>query len=251
METETMTERSFNEAELRNDGCTRIWDLYSIMRPDIHKIYDEIIHYDARFIIKEPNGTERRLVNIAYTPDAKPINPPSLSARDRAIEEYVTGKGPRPENFSKAELNVSVKDGEAVFVNGYAVSGSRINGIRVNSEAMDKRSMRIGDIIFSISGTLKPNDVRDLYSWIWNRGPMDAKSKANDNEEKTSSDLIKRYNFCLDLWSMGSFSGCKGSSIIRILDLDIKGHSDDGPAFRNWSRIYKDFNTQNVILQLD
>lgn len=248
---ETMLGRSFNEAELHNDGTTRIWDLYSIMRPDIHKIYDDIIHYDARFIIKEPNGSERRLVNVAYTADAKPINPPALSARDRLIEDYVTGRGPRPENFSPDELNVEVNDGEVVIVNGYVVSGSRVNGIRVNSKISDTlRATRIGDIIFSISGTLKPKDIRELYSWIWNRGPMDAKSKANDNEEKTSSDLNKRYNFCLDLWSMGSFNGCKGSSIIRILDLDIKGHSDNGPAFRNWSHIYKDFNTQNVILQL-
>ena len=222
----------FNEVELYNDGTITLYDLYTIIRPDIDKLFDEIVHYDARFIIKEPNGrSERKIVSITHTPEAKPVTPVPLSPKDRMIEDYVRGKGPRPLWFTKDMLN----------------SGGRINGLKVNSDTIAASAEKVGDIIFIIKDDLTGEDIRNLYEYIWKRGPADSR---NDNDSNAKSPN-KNWNFCLDLWCMNAFNGCKSSSRIRILDLDRFDPFDGLPVYRNWHRIYKDLRTQNVVIEME
>lgn len=235
--------RSFKEVELINDGNITMYDIYSITRPDIDKYYDEITHYDARFIIKEPSGKERRLISIKGDTYAKPLHELKLSARDKEIENYINGIGPKPHKFSKAELNCH----EGEIINGFNCN-ERINGFRVYTPLAIKNSFKPGTVIFGISGYLKDKDIKKLYNWKWKSGPTNSKEKPSETIESNIKQL-ERMSFCMDLWSMQAFCGFKANSSIRIADLDLMEKGE--PMFRNWKRIYKDFKTQNVILELE
>lgn len=249
--------KSFIEAEMYNDGKITMYDLFKILRPDIHKYYSEIIHYDARFIIKEPNGKQRKLISIKHDIYANPPSELKLSARDKAIEDYVSGIGPRPINFKEEELNT--EEGQFIEIKlplptlfkniddniqkeGYTAK-KRVNGIRVYTDNVIKNSFKIGNVFFGISGYLTDEEIKKLYEWVWLRGP------AESSDDKNKKNNSKNMNFCLDLWTMQSIYKPKSSTNIRIVDLDLMEEGE--PMFRNWKRIYKDFKTQNVILELE
>lgn len=215
------------EVEIKNDGAKTVYDLYSVLRPDIDKNYDEIEHYDARFIIKEPNGDERAVLSVWMTPDARPPIVPGRTAEEALMEDYATGKLKIPAGVS---LNVP---------------GKYINGMRLLD--ISSSAYVIGDVVIELGPVLSEDSIKNMYSWVWNRGRCPSSggnanlTRRNKKDEEANAN--KNPNICLDLWSIPAFNGAKSSSNIKLYDTSTG-------AYRDWKRIVK-MSSQDVILELE
>ena len=102
----------------------------------------------------------------------------------------------------------------------------------------------IGDIMIIIKGNLTEDDLKEQKETLAKRGKV-----LRDNIPESS----KRFDLCFDLWAKHVFRGVKASSRITIYDMDIPKNTEsfnDISRYREWRKIYKEVETQNVIIEL-
>lgn len=194
-------------ATLENSGNVQLYHVYNLIRPDQSLGYNEIIHFDALFMVDD-HGQKRRVVKVSRTDDARPVEM----------------------NFTKDEkLNMPVV---------------KVNDVRfIMSDILDKKAFAVGDVIIHLGGIMDDDKIDRLRKDVRKRGPIIMSLKENQKKGKASTrdiESTKNPNICLDLWMLNQFCGSKANSNLRFFD-------DVANEYRNWKRIIKYDNQDIVV----